>query len=153
YGATVHALDRGSGKILWQFHVDGTNDAQAVVMGGGKAFFHGGAQGIFALDPVDGHLLWKFPVRRDNWDIYYLNDHLYFADEQNQLNCVDANTGHLLWVKPMGERPTAETPLVINGSVIMGTLDGRLLSFNADSGNPRWEFRSRANVKLRKESR
>jgi outer membrane protein assembly factor BamB len=61
-------LDKGTGKVLWSSKLPGknilhgqwSNPAYAVVRGTPQVLFPGGDGWLYALDPKDGKLLWKF---------------------------------------------------------------------------------------------
>jgi outer membrane protein assembly factor BamB len=64
-GAGVVALDRDTGKIVWQSTDEGASYASPMcaTIGGQRYAFIFGRGGLVALDPADGKLLWRFPFR------------------------------------------------------------------------------------------
>jgi outer membrane protein assembly factor BamB len=64
-GAGVIALDRDTGKTVWQSTDEGASYASPMctTIGGQRYAFIIGRGGLVALDPADGKLLWRFPFR------------------------------------------------------------------------------------------
>jgi outer membrane protein assembly factor BamB len=64
-GAGVVALDRDTGKTVWQSTDEGASYASPMcaTIGGQRYAFIFGRGGLVALDPADGQLFWRFPFR------------------------------------------------------------------------------------------
>lgn len=64
-GAGVVALDRDTGRTVWQSTDEAASYASPMcaTIGGQRYAFIFGRGGLVALDPADGKLLWRFPFR------------------------------------------------------------------------------------------
>ena len=64
-GAGVVALDRDTGKTVWQATDEGASYAspRCATIGGQRYAFIFGRGGLVALDPANGKVFWRFPLR------------------------------------------------------------------------------------------
>jgi outer membrane protein assembly factor BamB len=63
---------------------------------------------------------------------------VYFGSFDQNLYCVDANTGAKIWNYTVGYR-IRSTPAVVGGTVYLGPDDGYIYSFNANTGQRNWK--------------
>ena len=79
-------------------------------------------------------LLWKFFIGGDLENPFVLdNNQLFFFDIYNRLYSVDFIDGKLRWVKAIDNEIIGK-PVIIKGSVVVITQNGRILVFSKSSG-------------------
>ena len=97
--------------LAWSFELDSTRGVEATpIVVDGVMYLTGTWSRVYALDATNGELLWKY-------------DPQVPGDWARHLCCDIVNRGVAVW----------------EGSVFVGTLDGRLLSLDAGSGELNWE--------------
>lgn len=99
-GWRLTALDAKSGKTLWMIDYDHRGRPKPAVASGGRVFFADGRQ-VWAVNEKDGTVAWKadFP---NFFGIVLDASTQYVAVRSDQdIAIFDANTGSLLWNKPV----------------------------------------------------
>lgn len=114
---------------------------------------------------LKGELLWETPYGR-SWTASYIdsrstptfeNDKLYIASGTGQMNCVDAETGKIIWqvntIEKYGgeiyKHGDAESPLVIAEAVLFttGGEQNTLVALNKNTGDLLWKTKSLGGAK------
>ena len=115
---TLHAIDAASGADVWAFAAGGPI-LHTAAAGEGKVFF-GCADGkVYAVNAADGKLAWTVggvSPRRET------------GSRDGDVPPTAAPTGLAVW----------NSPLVHEGTVIVGGRDGKLYAIEAGSGKVRW---------------
>jgi outer membrane protein assembly factor BamB len=138
----LYALDKKSGKKVWQFPTGGT-DIDALV---GSPTVHEGTVYVgsfggvlYAVDAATGQLKWSFKAEGGLWDGPAMVDGtLYFGDQAGNVYALDAATGQNKKWSVKVEGGVKMTPLVDDGVVYVGTDRDRLYAFKADTGQAVW---------------
>ncbi len=162
------ALDRASGKILWErdsgnerleeIHHVGSHAQSTPAADGRRVVSFFGSCGLFCYDH-DGRFLWKVPMGpfKNNYgaasspillgNLVILNqDH----DTDSLLAAIDAVTGKVVWKTDRGEFPRGYcTPVVWNNGghseiVVAGAL--RICGYDPADGKERWTARGSARI-------
>jgi probable HAF family extracellular repeat protein len=134
----VYALDVQSGSVIWTFHASGAVYAPPVVSGG-VVYVGGWDSNLYALDEATGTLLWRqyvdAPVRSS---AAVANGVVYLGTDN--LRAFDAGTGMPLWQSaiPSSSWSADAPPVVLNGTVFIGTDSGLLYAVDATNGNVLW---------------
>ena len=112
---------------------------------------------VWALDALDGHLLWRFFWRTrggthiGNRGAAMWRNYLFFVTPDDYLISLDARTGKERWHKEIAnfnqQYFLTSAPVVVDNHVIVGTgndLDspGYLQSFDPETGDVQWTFYS-----------
>ena len=153
----IRALDRESGRVAWEYNTN---------RDGPPASFHGDPlvvdelylvgtdgpndDGIYALDWASGALRWMAPApsresseRGVATDIQLLDGRIYATSLSDELMCVSAADGSLIWSHPSGylgeERIFNGTPAVSRTVVFLGGLDGFAYALKREDGSQLWE--------------
>jgi outer membrane protein assembly factor BamB len=161
----VLAVDRDSGKIVWQrtaatatphegyHHLYGSFASNAPATDGQRVYAFFGSRGIYAYD-LTGKLLWqkdlgiKMAMRLafgegtgvvlDNGKLFLQFDH----QEPGAIIALNAADGKELWRAPRAENSSWSTPLVVqhNGAKqLVVTADTKVKAYDVDSGKVIWE--------------
>jgi outer membrane protein assembly factor BamB len=161
----VLAVDRASGKIVWQqtaatvtphegYHNHyGSFASNAPATDGRRVYAFFGSRGLFVYD-LNGKLLWqkdpgiKMAMRLafgegsgvvlDDGRVYLQYDH----QEPGAIVALDAADGKELWRAPRMENSSWSTPLVVrhNGAKqLVVTADTKVKAYDVDSGKVVWE--------------
>ncbi len=96
---------------------------------------------------------WPAPAKRDYWHksnhnprvtydrayhVIAVEDRVYYASSaDDQIRCLDARKGHLLW-NSFAEAPIRLAPTIADGKLVYGCDDGRVYCLNAKSGRTIW---------------
>jgi outer membrane protein assembly factor BamB len=141
---TLHALTRGTGRLLWKRKIGHLaaaspayfeNTLYAVLLERHK----GGPGRIVALNAKNGHIRWKreLPSRAESSPLY---DHgrIFFGSEDGTVYALDATDGRVVW--------TFDAPGAVKGGLAMdadrnlyyGTYGGTVQSLRAADGSLRW---------------
>jgi outer membrane protein assembly factor BamB len=154
YDGVSYALERSTGKVIWQhdFAADAPADqpgfeGQRARLGGKPARPRGAAcdgtifvQGVFdqsryiAVDCQTGQRRWSFQA--GGWTSAaptIVKDRVYVNSQDKNVYCLDRETGKLLW-KYQTPSWLASQPAVHNGIVFQPGSKGRLYQLDADSG-------------------
>ena len=144
----VFALDAGTGKPVWEVeHTDGSwVESSGIYMDGVLYVGSSDSLTLFAFDGATGDVKWKYRTGGWSWctpsisgeTIYIgaISAFPYYFEGvtlARGLHAVDVKTGKPRWVVPTGELPgfvtggVMSTPLVVNGTVVVGALDNRLI--------------------------
>jgi len=144
----VFALGAASGEPVWEFeHTDGSWVESSGIYKDGVLFMGSSdSLTLLAFDGATGDIKWKYRTGGWSWctpsisgETIYLGSisafPYYFEGVtlQRGLHAVGLKTGKPRWVVPTGELPgfvtggVMSTPLVVNGKVIAGALDNRLI--------------------------
>ncbi|MCK3682972.1 PQQ-binding-like beta-propeller repeat protein [Maribellus sp. YY47] len=115
---------------------------------------------VLSAFDLDGKLLWDVPYGRSWTGSYidsrstptYQDGRLYVASGTGQLNCIDANSGNILWQVDAVEKyggsihthGDAEAPLIVSDLVVFTTGGEKytMVAFNKISGETVWKARS-----------
>jgi outer membrane protein assembly factor BamB len=145
-------------RIAWRqgLGVSGTNRKHFVtappVMAEGKVFAMDGQAHVSAHDAVTGRRLWEVDVRpkgrddRRDRDAYggglaYAGGKLFVTSGYRLITALDAKSGRQLWVTRT-DAPLHGAPNVADGRIFTVTLDDQLLAFDADKGQPLWNYQA-----------
>jgi outer membrane protein assembly factor BamB len=138
----LYAINKKSGKQVWQFPGEGT-DVDALV--GSPTLYDGtvyvGSFGgvLYAVDAASGQLKWSFKAEGGLWDgPAIVSGTLYFGDQAGNVYALDAATGQNKRWSVKVEGGVKMTPLVDNGVVYVGTDSNRLYALKADTGQSIW---------------
>ncbi len=156
------------GNRRWQFNPNLRQVFSAPEWdGAGLVFFGATNQSVYALSADTGARVWDYRTQdRVKGDPTYWNGVVFIGSYDKHLYALDARTGRPRWVFPATKPPppppkgkkgatplseehavvTAEfsysKPLVVNGTVYVGNLDGHLYAIDAATGEMRWRFRT-----------
>jgi len=110
----------------------------------GNAVYAAGANGSVAkIDATNGQTLWHVKVDGDLSAGVGGDGNLTAVGGPQGEVYVLGPDGKLLW-KASADGEIITPPLVGKGYVIVRTIDGRVVGFNADTGEQKWVYRSRA---------
>lgn len=122
------------------------------VMAEGMVFAMDGQAHVSAHDAISGRRLWEVDVRptgrdyRRDRDAYggglaYAGGKLFVTSGYRVITALDPRTGRSLWVTHT-DAPLHGAPNVSDGRVFTVTLDDQLLVFDADKGQPLWNYQA-----------
>lgn len=118
----IKAFDKANGETVWQVELHD-------LIGINQASDDGWFAGIFSS---------PFPARISG-GLAAAYDKLYLGTENGDLVALDAATGELVWHVEVGNEVNAD-PAVGEGRVVVHTAGGRVMSYQADSGEKQWEY-------------
>ncbi len=99
----------------------------------------GVAPGNLAEKP---QLKWKFTTGGDiKGSAVSKNGFVYFASEDEKVYCLKLENGEKVWEKKL-DNPIEASPLLLEDSLIIGTVAGTLYKLNAKNGETFWEFKA-----------
>jgi len=138
------ALRARDGKVLWRRELPGRSETSPLVYG--KSVIVGSESGeVFALDRDDGHVRWQVSTAGNVKGGLALQDGLlYGANYAGEVFAIRGASGEVVWKAStqglsLGRvGPVYSTPAVAFGRVFLGSIDGRVYSFDADSGELAW---------------
>ncbi|MEU0170933.1 serine/threonine-protein kinase [Streptomyces iakyrus] len=96
---------------------------------------------VFALDPSDGHLLWRHPVGKGpRKEPPVLAGGLVqpSPDQGSRLEALDPASGKVRWQR---ETPEAGSAVYAGGMLLVRGADGKVTGVDGASGDPRWSHR------------
>lgn len=146
-------------QIRWSFRTEGAVWGTPAI-GDGAVYFGSDDQSLYALDAQSGEPRWEFTTQGLVRSRPALADGLaYIASDDGYLYAVDAQDGQLAWRTNVGNFLEAEerespgtnpdpsgfdtlqsSPVVVDGQVFVGSLDGNVYALAADSGDITWRF-------------
>jgi outer membrane protein assembly factor BamB len=131
--SVVYALDAHTGSVRWAYTVPATHDESSDLVASPNAIVFMNFEGIYALHPADGAVLWHGSPQTTSWSFcpfltvirstsYYLSFQDLPADtlpgplpgphpSQMYLSAVDATDGSLYWSVPVGPELTVPPPV------------------------------------------
>ncbi|MFJ7293123.1 protein kinase domain-containing protein [Streptomyces collinus] len=96
---------------------------------------------VFALDPSDGHLLWRHPVGKGpRKEPPVLAGGLVqpSPDQGRRLEALDPASGKMRWQR---DTPEAGSAVYAGGMLLVRGADGKVTGVDGASGDPRWSHR------------
>jgi len=128
-------LDRGTARWRLDLEVDYTP-----AVGNGRVFV--AAQGVIvALDAGSGKTVWQTPLPDAlAAPLYWDTGWLIASTTGGDLAAFRADDGELVWRKVVGAALGA-APVAALDALYLGLTDGRVLSVDLATGNPRWEYK------------
>jgi outer membrane protein assembly factor BamB len=145
----LSALDPKTGRDIWRTVIAHTRGPGREGFGGGVAYGDGlvyvtsGFRFVAAYDARTGKEVWRFPTTAPvHGAPTVAGDKIYFIDVSDQLQALDAKTGHSLWTYQALEEPArmliASSPAVSGDEVVAPFASGELVGVNAANGNELW---------------
>lgn len=131
---------------------DGRQNLVTPSYGRGRVYLGGGFEShrVYALEAHTGRFDWIAAAEDGGPTAAILiDDKLLFNTESCTLFVVDADDGHLLWKRWLGD-PLMSQPAAANGRVFSGHIDDgggyRFTALDLETGRPRWTRRITADV-------
>ena len=125
----LHAIDRKTGTLRWQFATRSGIDGSPVITGD-RVFFGSGDKNLYCLNRETGELVWSFATRgRIDSSPVVVGDRIFFGSSDRNLYALNWD-GQEVWKFPAKQAITA-SPAVAEGYLVIGTdsTDGRILCF------------------------
>lgn len=142
---TVEAVTAARGKTVWDIELD-TLLVGGVGVGGGLVMVGTAAGEVIVLDQQDGSRLWSAEVGGEVLAAPQSDgERVIVQTFDGQLLALDSKDGSRVWsyrnsVPVLTLRGTS-TPMLFIDSVITGFANGRVISFDIESGAVRWNTR------------
>jgi outer membrane protein assembly factor BamB len=137
-----HGFGEGSGR--------GAHVTAPPVAADGKVFVMDGEAKVSALDARTGREVWRTDIRptenkRDKTafggGVAYADGKVYVTSGFRVVAQLDAGTGAVGW-RTFTEQPVHAAPTVAGGRVIAVAIDNTLLTFDAATGAPGWNYQA-----------
>jgi outer membrane protein assembly factor BamB len=131
---TLYAVGATEGNILWQHILNWQAVPEPVIVANGFVFFADG-KAIWALDKLDGSVVWKQPVSKADSQVKAVSEKIVAVDESQDLNLYDTDNGSMLWSKPVCRN---DFQPFLDKTVVYVPCYG-LRAIDISSGNNLWE--------------
>ncbi len=141
YRVSVCAVSSSSGEVRWESHTQGTDNTTCGPPLVGRNALYLAADGIYALDPLTGQLLWKSEGRVGNM---WLGERLY-AGRGNTLQALDPDTGNVIWSGRRTDNLWIQSVVDCVVYVSTGTEKKSLYAIDSRTGKQLWELKTGAN--------
>jgi outer membrane protein assembly factor BamB len=142
--ATLHAIDKYTGKDLWRRKI-GALSASTPAVAGTTVYATvlsrspGGQAGrVVAVNTIDGHLRWQrdLPSRAESSPLLD-KGRLFFGSQNGTVYALDARTGKVLWTYRAGGAVKA-SPSLSGGVLYFGDYSGELQAVGEQHGHLLW---------------
>jgi outer membrane protein assembly factor BamB len=115
-----------------------------LAIGQGKVFFGSSNKKVYALDAVDGSLVWAEPFLTGDkiWSTPAIdsdNDTVFIGSFDKKLYALNASDGTKKWEFETGGA-IVSTPVLYDDTVYIGSFDRNLYALNSDNGSLKWNF-------------
>jgi outer membrane protein assembly factor BamB len=125
-------------RIRWYFKA-GDDEAPTIALAGGVLYL-GSFDGLFALKPGDGSVLWTNPrVSTGNDGVPIVaGELLYLGDALGNLFALSARDGSPVWSNQDGNLSTGRQFTIAGNVLYKLTVDGNIVAYNAATGAKLW---------------
>lgn len=149
-GAHVIAFDATSGSKLWQTDLpaEGKSDGRSLFGGGvsvlgDRVFASTGLGDIFALNAIDGAIIWKKHLAGPLRGAPTLeNGHVYVMGQDNQIFALNQSDGETQWTDSGTLQVTGifgvAAPAAAQGTVVAGYSSGEINAYRYENGRTLW---------------
>jgi alcohol dehydrogenase (cytochrome c) len=148
-------------RAAWLFHPGNSQNLEVTPIVVRGIMFVISSNNVFALDARTGRTVWRYqrPVSsgllddaaaHKNRGVAVWHDSVYSETDDAHLLCLDARSGGLRWDIEFADKTkhygATSAPLVVNGSVIVGTsggdsgVRGFVAAYDAATGKLKWRF-------------
>jgi outer membrane protein assembly factor BamB len=148
-GVVPAQMTATSAKVIWTTVTGGPVRSSPAVVGD-LVIVGSGDGSLYALQREDGSVRWRFDAGSPIHSSPAVHQgRVYFGDRANRFYAVELTTGRLRWTAETG--PDApwqwghegwdyytSSPLPLEDLVIVGSGDGNIYAFDAESGEERW---------------
>lgn len=141
----VYALNKKTGKQIWEFRTDDRIVA-APAYSGGTIYIGTNGGHLYALNAKTGRMQWRASsnTRLGRREYFYATPavaygRVYAANTDGYVYSYGARTGRLLWAQRAGTY-VYTAPAVWRKTVYVGTFDGYVVAFDAATGRTRWRY-------------
>jgi len=135
-----HAIDRFTGKKLWNFKTDAEIISSANVING-KILFGGYDNFLYCLNTADGSLAWKFETDGYvNCSPAIVDNFTFVTGCDEQLRVIDINTGKQHSQMPLATYLIA-SPALMGESLYVGTYASEIISVNWKQLKVEWRYK------------
>lgn len=143
-------------KVSWDASLGGTGDyftRLQPAVGYGKAFASDRDGQVAAFDALTGKQIWQVELNPSagffsskesaqlSGGIAFGYDKIALGSESGELYVLEQETGKLMWQKQVGGEILAK-PLMTNNMIIVSTGNGKIISFDIDSGEQGWVYQN-----------
>ncbi|HEY3141086.1 MAG TPA: PQQ-binding-like beta-propeller repeat protein [Acidimicrobiales bacterium] len=143
----VHAYDATTGTELWASRplAPEITAPSYVVVDGDRLLVAPGGRALFALDPTDGHVLWREQIYAGSQPSV-ANGLAYIQrrkDSEIRLMALDDATGDRVWQQDLGSPRVysfCDGASIANGVVYTTSLAGAVLAIDATTGEKLWRY-------------
>ncbi|MCB0787586.1 MAG: PQQ-like beta-propeller repeat protein, partial [Flavobacteriales bacterium] len=140
----IVALDKTDGTLIWEFNTTADMNTSPCVAGG-KVFFGSDDQEFFALDAMDGNLLWQTSVDDclDLWRCPTAGNGIVYVQACSELHALDMNTGNDVWSMSIVSGQGGNDPYLYNGRLYVGgsmSAPGWFHCLDAMTGSVLWNI-------------
>lgn len=144
---TGYSSDPGPGgdlQLRWTFTAD--EAMNAVISANDTVYAYGREGGLYAIDAVTGAQRWAVDLSSGEYS--ELNRYptpamddgvLYTATFDGVIVALDADSGTLLWQRPIGDQAFTSAPVIADGVLYLVTPAGTLLALDPATGETLWE--------------
>jgi outer membrane protein assembly factor BamB len=142
--ATIHAIDKYTGKDLWRRRI-GALSASTPAVAGTTVYAtvlsrSPGQQAgrVIALNTIDGHVRWSrdLPSRAESSPLLD-NGRLYFGSQNGTVYALNARNGHVIWTYRASGAVKA-SPSLSDGILYFGDYSGQLQAVRERDGRRIW---------------
>ncbi|VGO13950.1 Serine/threonine-protein kinase AfsK [Pontiella desulfatans] len=160
----LYSLNPENGAVQWRHSVvestyeDGERRMADIVAGGGdfqspptvsngKVYVGTPSRFVFAVDAQTGKKIWRFETSGQvSGAPSVYRGRVYFGQQggNEEMYCVDAETGDPVWSSKVGWVWCTSTP--DDERVYTGTVDGRIIALDVETGEEVWEYLTNGGV-------
>jgi outer membrane protein assembly factor BamB len=147
--SNLFAFVAATGEVKWKFFYWSSWVESSARMRDGVLYIGSSdSQQLHAINPLTGHLIWRFDTDGSDWSTPAVTDRRvyigavgvlnYFIPHHGGFFAVDRGTGKIVWRYPMTAIPNsdlygvASSPVVDHEHVFFGGLDGTFYAFRSE---------------------
>lgn len=162
YSHTLYSVNSTNGILNWKFEGAKSHYVGSVLELNGMTYAPNADHFLYVVDS-NGMLNWKFKTEGPNWSKPVADDqYVYVASMDHYLYALqlsydaavltaDESGNRVLVSEPVWsvdlETAIVSDPLLANGFLYVGTIDGKLFKVNATSGAIEWTFEGDTKIK------
>lgn len=146
---TIHAFDKKTGAVMWDFEAEMADDMKPSAFGGGVSYDNGrlyatnGAGEVKALQAENGEVIWsKKPAGPLRGSPTIAFGQIFVMTQDNQIISLSANDGSLVWDESGSTAQSGvfgvAAPAAGQGTVIAGYSSGELNAYRYENGRTLW---------------
>lgn len=147
-GAIV-ALDAKTGQTVWQHETSEFVHSTPVYSSNHNIVFCGTNEfEMLALDAQKGHILWRFKfegITKMQGVLNQTQDKFFICGTDSSVRALDVHTGNEIW-RYKTHFGNLATPLLVEGLLVIGSLDNCIHILNADNGKVLQKIQTEARI-------